>query len=137
MDTNMYRRNERIRLGGRYMPSKFSNEYGTIMIDEEVIAQISGSIAMECYGIVGMAARNVKDGIVHLLKGEGLTKGIAVRLNENKVSIDFHVIVEYGTKISAVADNLMSTVKYKAKDSLGIEIEHIKIFIEGVRVDKE
>ena len=119
------------------MPSKFSNVYGNVMIDEEVIARISGIIAMECYGIVGMAARNVKDGIVHLLKGDSLTRGIAVRLNENKVSIDFHVIVEYGTKISAVADNLMSTVKYKVKDILGTEVEHIKIFIEGVRVDKE
>lgn len=119
------------------MPSKFINEYGSITISEEVIAQISGVTAMECYGIVGMAARNVKDGIVHLLKGESLTRGIAVRLNENKASIDFHIIVEYGTKISAVADNLMSTVKYKVKDALGIEVENIKIFIEGVRVDKE
>lgn len=119
------------------MPSKFSNEYGNIIINEEVIAQISGMIAMECYGIVGMAARNVKDGIVQLLKGESLTRGIAVRLNDNKASIDLHIIVEYGTKISAVADNLMSTVKYKVKDALGIEVESIRIFIEGVRVDKE
>lgn len=119
------------------MPSNFSSEYGHIVISEEVIAQISGVTAMECYGVVGMAARNVKDGIVHLLKGESLTKGIAVRLNDNKANIDFHVIVEYGTKISAVADNLMSTVKYKVQDALGIEVESIKIFIEGVRVDKE
>ncbi|WP_069998167.1 Asp23/Gls24 family envelope stress response protein [Cellulosilyticum sp. I15G10I2] len=119
------------------MPSKFTSEYGNIVIDEDVIAQISGIIAMECYGIVGMAARNVKDGIVHLLKGDSLTRGVAVRLNENNVSIDFHIVVEYGTKISAVADNLMSTVKYKVKDILGIDVEHIKIFIEGVRVDKE
>lgn len=119
------------------MPSKFSNEYGNIIINEEVIAQISGMTAMECYGIVGMAARNVKDGIVQLLKGESLTRGIAVRLNDNKASIDLHIIVEYGTKISAVADNLMSTVKYKVKDALGIEVESIRIFIEGVRVDKE
>lgn len=119
------------------MPSNFLNEYGHIIINEEVIAQISGVTAMECYGVVGMAARNVKDGIVHLLKGESLTRGIAVRLNENKANIDFHVIVEYGTKISAVADNLMSTVKYKVKDTLGIEVESIRIFIEGVRVDKE
>lgn len=119
------------------MPSKFSNEFGNIVISEEVVAQISGMTAMECYGIVGMAARNVKDGIVQLLRGESLTKGIAVRLHENKANIDFHIIVEYGTKISAVADNLTSNVRYKVKDTLGIEVESIKIFIEGVRVDKE
>lgn len=119
------------------MPSKFTNEFGNIIINEEVVAEVSGMTAMECYGIVGMAARNVKDGIVQLLRGESLTKGIAVRLHENKANIDLHIIVEYGTKISAVADNLTSTVRYKVKDMLGIEIESIKIYVESVRVDKE
>ena len=50
------------------MPSKFTNEFGHIIINEEVVAQISGMTAMECYGIVGMAARNVKDGIVQVLQ---------------------------------------------------------------------
>lgn len=117
------------------MPGKFSNEYGSITIDEEVIAKISGITAMECYGIVGMAARNVKDGIVQLLKGESLTKGIAVEVVGNKINLEYHIVVEYGTKISAVADNLMSTVKYKLKDMLGLEVERIRIFVEGVRVD--
>ncbi|MGL4345766.1 MAG: Asp23/Gls24 family envelope stress response protein [Cellulosilyticaceae bacterium] len=117
------------------MAGRFSNEYGTILIDEEVIAQISGITAMECYGIVGMAARNVKDGIVQLLKGENLSRGIAVEVDENKINIEFHVIVEYGTKISAVTDNLMSTVKYKVKEILGLEVQQIKIYVEGVRVD--
>lgn len=117
------------------MAGKFSNEYGTIVIDEEVIAQISGITAMECYGIVGMAARNVKDGIVQLLKGESLTKGIAVQVYDNHIDIAFHIIVEYGTKISAVTDNLMSTVKYKIKDILGLEVRQIRVYVEGVRVD--
>ena len=118
------------------MGGKFSNEYGTITISEEVIAQISGMTATECYGIVGMAARNVKDGIVQLLKKENLTKGIAVQIvGEGKVNIEFHIVVEYGTKISAVTENLMSTVKYKVKDTLGLEVKQIRVFVEGVRVD--
>jgi uncharacterized alkaline shock family protein YloU len=117
------------------MAGKFSNTYGTIVIDEEVIAQISGITAMECYGVVGMAARNVKDGIVQLLKGESLTKGIAVKVEDEAVDLEFHVVVEYGTKISAVTDNLMSTVKYKIKDMLGLEVRQIRVYVEGVRVD--
>lgn len=118
------------------MDGKFSNKYGTITISEEVIAQISGITATECYGIVGMAARNVKDGIVQLLKGESLTKGIAVQVYEDDgISIEFHIIVEYGTKISAVTENLMSTVKYKVKDILGLDVKQIKVYVEGVRVD--
>ncbi len=119
------------------MPSKFVNEFGEIVVNEDVVAQVSGITAMECYGIVGMAARSVKDGIAMLLKTENLTKGISVTLNDNKANIEFHVIVEYGTNISAIADTLISTVKYKVKDILGIEVQSIKIFVEGVRVDKE
>ena len=118
------------------MSGKFSNVYGMITINEEVIAQISGMTATECYGIVGMAARNVKDGIVQLLKGDSLTKGIAVEvLHDNTVNIEFHIIVEYGTKISAVTDNLISTVKYKVKDMVGLNVKQIRVFVEGVRVD--
>ncbi|MGL4363178.1 MAG: Asp23/Gls24 family envelope stress response protein [Cellulosilyticaceae bacterium] len=119
------------------MDGKFTNKYGTIVISEEVIAQISGMTATECYGIVGMAARNVKDDIVQLLKKENLTKGIAVSVvGEGSVNIEFHIIVEYGTKISAVTENLISTVKYKVKEMLGLEVRQIKVFVEGVRVDK-
>lgn len=117
------------------MSAKLENEYGIISIDNEVIARIAGVAAIECYGIVGMAAKNVKDGIVHLLKKESLTKGIKLTLEENKVSIDLHIIVEYGTNISAIADNIISTVKYKVEDITGLEVIQVNIFVEGVRVD--
>lgn len=118
------------------MTAKLTNEYGNITIDNEVITRIAGLAAMDCYGIVGMAIKNVKDGFVQLLKKESLTKGIKLAINGNKLSLDFHIIVEYGTNISAIADNLISTVKYKIEDSIGLEIEKINIFVEGVRVDK-
>lgn len=117
------------------MSAKLENEYGIISIDNEVISRIAGVAAIECYGIVGMAAKNVKDGIVHLLKKESLTKGIKLTLEENKVSIDLHIIVEYGTNISAIADNIISTVKYKLEDITGLEVTQVNIFVEGVRVD--
>ncbi|NLL70142.1 MAG: Asp23/Gls24 family envelope stress response protein [Epulopiscium sp.] len=118
------------------MTGKLTNELGTILIENEVIARIAGLAAVECYGVVGMAAKNMTDGLVQLLKRESLTKGIKVFMVENKVSLDFHIIVEYGVKISAVADNLISTVKYKVEEFIGLEVEKINIFVEGVRVDK-
>lgn len=117
------------------MAAKLENDYGVITIDNEVIARIAGYAAMDCYGIVGMAAKNMKDGIVQLLKLESLTKGIKMTVNENKVSLDFHIIVEYGTNISAIADNIISTVKYKVEEFAGLEVEEVNIFVEGVRVD--
>ncbi len=117
------------------MSAKLENDYGVITIENEVIARIAGYAAMDCYGIVGMAAKNVKDGIVQLLKKESLTKGIKLTVNENKISLDFHIIVEYGTNITAIADNIISTVKYKIEEFAGLEVENVNIFVEGVRVD--
>lgn len=116
------------------MKGRMSTSLGEIVIDSEVIAKIAGSIAVECFGIVGMAAVNMKDGLVKLLKRESLTRGINVSINNNKISLDFHVIVVYGVSISAVADNLVSTVKYKVEELTGMETEKINIFVEGVRV---
>ena len=105
------------------------------MIDKEVIAQYAGSVAVECFGIVGMTVANVKDGLVRILKKESLTKGIHVTITPaNKLILDFHVIVAYGVSILAVSDNLISNVKYRVEEFTGIEIEKINIFVEGVRV---
>lgn len=107
---------------------------GNITIDSEVIAQYAGSVAMECFGIVGMAGVNVRDGLVKLLKRDGMTRGIKITMNNNKLILDFHVIISYGVSILAVSDNLISNVKYKVEEFTGIEIEKINIFVEGVRV---
>ena len=77
---------------------------------------------------------NVKDGLVKLLKGDNLTRGVNVQINDNKITLSFHVIVAYGVSISAVSDNLMSNVKYKVEEFTGMTIEKINIFVEGVRV---
>ncbi len=114
--------------------SSMNTHMGNIVINNEVIAQYAGSVAMECFGIVGMAGVNVKDGLVRLLKVDSLTRGINVSINKNKLILDFHVIVAYGVSIIAVSDNLVSNVKYKVEEFTGIEIEKINIFVEGVRV---
>ena len=107
---------------------------GEITINTDVIATYAGSVAVECFGIVGMAAVNMKGGLVKLLKKDSLKHGINVTLNENKISLDFHVIVAYGVSIRAVSDNLIANVKYKVEAFTGIEVENINILVEGVRV---
>ena len=114
--------------------SSMDTHMGNIAIDSEVIAQYAGSVATECFGIVGMAGVNVKDGLVKLLKMESMTRGIKVALDGNKLILNFHVIVAYGVSILAVADNLISNVKYKVEEFTGIEIGKINVFVEGVRV---
>jgi uncharacterized alkaline shock family protein YloU len=107
---------------------------GNIYIDPEVIAQYAGSVAVECFGIVGMASVNMKDGLVRLLVKDSITHGISVNIVNNKLILDFHVVVAYGVSIITVCDNLISNVKYKVENFTGLEIEKINIFVEGVRV---
>lgn len=117
------------------MKGRMENELGTISIDMDVIATYAGSVAVECFGIVGMAAVSMKDGLVKLLKRDSLKHGINVSLSDdNKISLDFHVIVSYGVSISAVAENLMSNVKYRVEEFTGMELERLNIYVEGVRV---
>ena len=116
------------------MKGQMNTPYGKVLIDTDVIATYAGSVAVECFGIVGMAAVNVKDGLVKLLKRDYLNHGINVTITNNKITLDFHVIVSYGVSISTVSDNLISTVKYQVEEFTGMEIEKINIFVEGVRV---
>ena len=117
------------------MKGSMSTDLGIISIDPEVIAKYAGSVAVECFGIVGMAAVSMKDGLVKLLKKESLTKGIQVGISdENKITLNFHVVVAYGVSISAVTDNLISNVKYKVEEFTGMSVDKINIYIEGVRV---
>lgn len=117
------------------MKGCINNKMGQIVIDTDVIALYAGTTAVECFGIVGMAAVSMKDGLVKLLKRESLTHGINVELDDdNEISIDFHVIVSYGISISTVADNLIENVKYKVEEFTGMTVKKINIFVEGVRV---
>ncbi len=117
------------------MKGSMSTDLGIITIDPEVIAKYAGSVAVECFGIVGMAAVSMKDGLVKHLKKESLTKGIQVGISdENKITLNFHVVVAYGVSISAVTDNLISNVKYKVEEFTGMSVDKINIYIEGVRV---
>ena len=117
------------------MKGSVSTDLGIITVSPDVISKYAGSVAVECFGIVGMAAVSMKDGLVKLLKGESLTKGIQVDISDdNNITLDFHVIVAYGVSISAVTDNLISNVKYKVEEFADMKVEKINIFVEGVRV---
>ena len=117
------------------MNGQLTNSLGTVTINPDVIATYAGSVAVECFGIVGMAAVNMKDGLVKLLKRDYLSHGINVTIDDNnEISIDFHVIVSYGVSIFTVSDNLIETVKYRVEEFTGMQIKKINISVEGVRV---
>lgn len=118
------------------MPGKLSNEFGSIIIDDHVLASIAGVSAMECYGLVGMAAKSAAGGLVELIKREQLSKGVKVQTEADTISIDLFVIVEFGTRISVVANNIIEKVKYNIEHLTGMHVKKVNINVQGVRVEK-
>jgi len=118
------------------MSIQTTNELGSIIIDDHVIASIAGMAAMECYGIVGMASKNATEGFFELLKMDQLTKGIRVNSEEDKITVDIFIVLQFGVKISVVAENIISRVKYSIESLTGIEVNKVNIFVQGVRVQK-
>jgi uncharacterized alkaline shock family protein YloU len=117
------------------MSIEIKTMFGQIDISNEVIATIAGGAAIDCYGIVGMASKNqIKDGITEILRRENFTRGVVVRQENEEVHIDMFIIVSYGTKISEVAHNVQSKVKYTLDKTIGLTVDSINIYVQGVRV---
>ena len=119
------------------MSLEINNEFGHVSISDDVIASVAGGAAVSCYGIIGMASKNqVKDGITEILRKEKYAKGIKVKKDEDKLVIDLYIIVMYGTKISEIANNVQSSVKYQIEKTLGVKVDEINIYIQGIKVNK-
>lgn len=116
------------------MASVQQNEYGKIFISDQVIATIAGSAALESYGLVGMAAKKIQDGLGQLLGRESLGKGITVNTRDGSLVIDVYVIVSYGIRISEVAHNAMEKVRYAVEKATGLKVDAVNIIVQGVRV---
>lgn len=116
------------------MPIQVNNEMGKINVTDEVIAVLAGAAALDCYGLVGMASRKqLKDGITELLGRENLKRGVELRQMPEGLHIDLHIIVSYGTKISEVALNVQNRVKYVMNEIVGLQVDFVNIFVQGVR----
>lgn len=117
------------------MSIEVKNEYGKIDITNDVIAQIVGEATIECYGIVGMASRHqIRDGLTDILRKENFARGVIVRNIGEETHIDMYVIIGYGTKVSEVAYQVQSKVKYTLQKTVGLNVKSINIFVQGVRV---
>lgn len=111
------------------------NELGTISISKIAVAKIASVAASECYGLVGMASKN-KSGVFELLSRQNDFKGIEVNIEDEKIFIEMSVVIQYGTKISIVADNIIDTVKYMVENQTGFKVCRIGVSVKGVRVQK-
>lgn len=116
------------------MDCKFNTDLGVVTVSDEVIVQVAGYAALNCYGIVGMASKRSTDGIVQLMGRENLGRGVRVRPSGEKVDVDLFIIVEYGISISAVAASIIETVKYQVEHLTGISVGRVNVCVEDIRV---
>jgi uncharacterized alkaline shock family protein YloU len=108
---------------------------GRIEVSPRVVASIVGHAANECYGVVGMAARGLRDGIAERLNRENVHRGVEIEVREGGIHIELYIIAQYGTRISEVAHNLMSAVRYAVEKSLGLPVLAVNVNVQGIHLE--
>jgi uncharacterized alkaline shock family protein YloU len=112
-----------------------ARDRGRIEVFPAVVGAIAGHAAIECYGVMGMAARGLRDGVATLLRRENLHRGVEVREIEGRLSIDVYVVVQYGVRITEVAHNLKSAVRFEVERATGVPVSDVNVFVQGVHGD--
>ena len=109
------------------------NEQGSVNVCTSVYSEIAGNAASNCFGVKGMAARSVSDGLYHLLRKESMSKGVRVVFHENKtISIDLHIIVNNGVNLNAVGASIISEVRYVVNKCTGTEVRAVNVYIDSM-----
>ena len=112
----------------------YSNELGNIHYSEEVLAKIVGLSTMDCYGVVGMVSKNATEGLWELMRIENLSKGVKLKFDNDKLIVELFVMVEYGTKISEIANNIIQKVRYSVENFTGLKVSSVTVNVQAVRV---
>ena len=109
------------------------NENGSVNVSTSVYTDIAGTAASNCFGVKGMAARSVTDGVYHLLRKESMSKGVRVEFHEDdSISIDLHIIVDNGVNLTAVGNSIISEVRYVVSKSTGTTVRAVNVFIDSM-----
>jgi uncharacterized alkaline shock family protein YloU len=106
---------------------------GGIHISPAAVASIAYHATLQSYGVVGLAPKNIADGIVKSITKEP-SRGVTVRYNGEDIDIDIHIIVEYGTRILSVAESVANTVRYHVEKALGLKVNTVNVHVAGLRV---
>ncbi len=109
---------------------------GTIQIGNDVLADIAGFAALECYGIVAMASPTLRDGVAQMLSQEKLRKGVRVTSDGEGVVFDLYVVAEYGTNLAEVAHNMSERVKYLVGCNAEVRVDAVHVHVQGLKVRK-
>ena len=112
-----------------------TNEQGSVNVRANVYSDIAGTAASNCFGVKGMAARSVSDGVYHLLRKESMSKGVRVEFHEdNTISIDLHIMVDNGVNLNAVGASIISEVRYVVAKCTGTEVRAVNVYVDSMMI---
>ena len=112
-----------------------NNEHGNVCIEAGVYTEIVGTAASNCFGVKGMAARSVKDGVYHLLRKESVGKGVNVEFHDDgTISVDLHIVVDNGVNLNAVGASIISEVRYVVTKCTGTEVRSVNVYIDSMMI---
>ena len=106
---------------------------GDLIVSEDVIADVAGHAALECYGVVGMAAPNAADGLAKILPQSRLRRGIVVSSDEEGTTVSLYVILEHGVNINVVSTNL-AEVTFALKEFVRTPLKGVEVHVQGIKV---
>jgi uncharacterized alkaline shock family protein YloU len=112
-----------------------TRQRGRIEVFPGVVGAIAGHAATDCYGVMGMAARGLRDGVGQLLHRESAHRGVEVRDLGGSLAIEVYVIVQYGTRITEVAHNLQQAVRFEVERTVGVPVAEVNVNVQGVHED--
>ena len=115
---------------------RHEKDKGSVNVSAGVYTDIVGTAATNCFGVKGMAARSVKDGVYHLLRMESNAKGVRVEFHEDDtISIDLHIVVDNGVNLNAVGASIISEVRYVVTKCTGTEVRAVNVYIDSMMID--
>jgi uncharacterized alkaline shock family protein YloU len=107
---------------------------GKIEIAPAAVAALASRAVLTCYGVVGMSSPSLRHGLAEILGRDSYRRGVRVELVDDEIEIDLYVVLEYGVRISEVAQNIMHNVKYAVEHALGIPVSTVNVHVQGLRV---
>jgi|SRR5581483_2825449 uncharacterized alkaline shock family protein YloU len=109
---------------------------GIIEISPLAIARLASRAVLQSYGVVGMAAPNLASDIAGTLTRDP-HRGIEVHVEDERVTIDLYVIIEYGTRITTVANSMISAVRFYVEKATGLSVAQVNVHVQGLRVSTD
>lgn len=111
-------------------------EKGTVNISEEVVSAIAALAVSEVEGVYGLSSSFTAD-LAQMLGKKNMSKGVKLSIEDNVVTVECFVVINYGVEIPAVAANIQDSVINAVESMTGLKVAAVNVDICGISAPKE